>query len=190
MTLTDLIAHYGYIAVLVGTFLEGETVLILAGFAAHRGYLNIPLVAITALVGSFSGDQLYFFLGHRHGQALLRRFPRLQARVARVQNLLRRYHSPLILTLRFLYGLRTVGPIGLGMSGVSRGRFLVLNLIGAVIWVTLIGGAGYFFGVTLELFVTDIKRYEEATLWALAAFGVVVWVAYRLLRRNHARPRL
>ena len=41
MTLTALIASYGYYALFVGTFLEGETVLIAAGFAAHRGILDL-----------------------------------------------------------------------------------------------------------------------------------------------------
>ena len=44
MDLQGIIENYGFAAVLVGTFLEGETILILAGLAAHLGYLNLPLV--------------------------------------------------------------------------------------------------------------------------------------------------
>jgi membrane protein DedA with SNARE-associated domain len=40
MTLESILDPYGYLAVLVGTFLEGETILVLGGFAAHRGYLQ------------------------------------------------------------------------------------------------------------------------------------------------------
>ena len=63
MTLQSLIDTYGYLAILVGTFFEGETILVLGGFAAYRGYLHLPWVIIAAFVGSLCGDQLFFFLG-------------------------------------------------------------------------------------------------------------------------------
>ncbi|MBW2474086.1 MAG: hypothetical protein JRE56_05770 [Deltaproteobacteria bacterium] len=50
------IEHFGYLAILIGTFLEGETILILGGFAAHRGYLDLSLVIISAFIGTVFGD--------------------------------------------------------------------------------------------------------------------------------------
>ena len=61
-----LIQNYGYWAVFVGTFIEGETILLLGGFAAHRGYLALPWVIVAAFFGSLCGDQLFFFLGRKH----------------------------------------------------------------------------------------------------------------------------
>src|SRR5688572_33421924 len=49
--LTQLLDHYGYLAVLVGTVLEGETILILGGFAAHQGYLHLPFRSEERRVG-------------------------------------------------------------------------------------------------------------------------------------------
>ena len=48
MTLESIVDTYGYLAVLLGTFLEGETILVLGGFAAHRGYLALPWVIVAA----------------------------------------------------------------------------------------------------------------------------------------------
>jgi len=62
-TIRGLIDHYGYLAVFVGTILEGDTVLMLAGFAAHRGYLSLPLVLGAAALGGFLGDQFWYWLG-------------------------------------------------------------------------------------------------------------------------------
>ena len=78
----ELIQHYGYLAVAVGTFLEGETVLLLAGAAASRGHLALPTVIGVATLASFAGDQLFFLLGRRHGSRLLARWPSLHARTA------------------------------------------------------------------------------------------------------------
>ncbi|GAW66758.1 hypothetical protein GPEL0_01r2252 [Geoanaerobacter pelophilus] len=48
---------HGYWVLFLGTFLEGEAILIFAGFLAFGGYLNIYLVMLSALAGSFLGDQ-------------------------------------------------------------------------------------------------------------------------------------
>ena len=63
MDLLSIIENYGYAAILIGTFLEGETILVLAGVAAHQGYLVLTWVIIAAFVGSLCGDQLFFLFG-------------------------------------------------------------------------------------------------------------------------------
>jgi membrane protein DedA with SNARE-associated domain len=95
----------------------------MAGFAAYRGYLDLEKVILIALFAGFLGDQLYFFLGRRHGRDILTRFPTLKPRVERVDTLLRRYHLLLIPGIRFMYGLRIVGPIAFGMGRVEAVRF-------------------------------------------------------------------
>ena len=95
MSLAELFATYGYYAVFLGTFIEGETVLLLGGIAAHRGYLDLPTVIAVAFAGGWLGDQFYFFLGRRYGQAILMRFPALQIQAQKAQRLTQRYHAPL-----------------------------------------------------------------------------------------------
>lgn len=190
MSLHALLDSYGYLAVFVGTLLEGETILLMAAFAAHGGYLSLSLVMLTALAGGFLGDQFYFYLGKRHGQSLLDRFPSVAARATRVQGLLQRYHMPLIVSIRFMYGLRTVGPVAIGMSGVPWRRFLLLNLIGAALWAVLVSLAGYLMGTTLAWVAKDFRRYEEWVLWAMAGVGLLAWLLHRWLvwrgrRKSH-----
>ena len=60
MDLQSIIENYGYAAILIGTFLEGETILVLAGLAAHQGYLELTGVIFSAFLGSLCGDQLFF----------------------------------------------------------------------------------------------------------------------------------
>ncbi len=187
MSLAALLQDYGYAAVFVGAFLEGETFLIMAGFAAHRGYLDLPWVMGMAAVGGFLGDQMYFYLGRRYGLRILNRFPALKPRAAQAQALLSRYHLPLILGIRFLYGLRTVGPLAIGMSPVGWIRFFALNFIGAVAWAVLVGGAGYLFGQAMALVFDDLRRYEEALLALMALAGIVVWLYYRWRQRCASR---
>ena len=69
MDITSLITQHGYWLLALACIAEGETVLILAGFAAHRGYLDIRWVMLVAALGGFAGDQTLFWLGRQkeHG---------------------------------------------------------------------------------------------------------------------------
>lgn len=176
MSLTGLVAQYGYLAVFVGALVEGETMLVIAGFAAHQGYLSLPWVVALALCGGVLGDQACFLLGRRYGATLLARFPQLQPGIARVDLLLQRYHAWLIIGTRFMYGLRIAGPITIGMSRFPAWRFAALNLIGAALWAPLVAGAGYLFGHALELLFVDIRRFEEAALLVLFVFAATAWL--------------
>jgi len=173
--LETLIQHYGYLAIAVGTFLEGETVLLLGGFAAHRGYLDLIGVMAAAFVGSLAGDTLYFEIGRRKGMAFLERRPAWKKSVARVLSRVHTHQTLLILTFRFLYGIRTVAPFALGASGVSRPRFVVLNVASAALWASAVGALGYVLGNTLEAVLGDIERYERAVFAAIVAAGLALW---------------
>ncbi len=180
--LQDLIQQYGYLAVLIGTVLEGETVLLMAGYAAHRGYMDLGLVIVVGTFGGFVGDQFFFMLGRARGRQLLARFPAIQAQSARVQRLVDRYHTWLIVGVRFMYGLRVAGPVLLGMSEVSHGRFAVFNALGALLWAALIAGAGYAFGEAFQMVLADAKRYEALVLGVILLTGIGIWT-YRRTRR-------
>ena len=184
--LSSLIAQYGYLAVLLGTFLEGETILVLAGFAAHRGLLSLPGVMLAAFVGSLLSDQLFFFLGRRHGDALLARKPAWQSGVERVRSLLNRYHTALILIFRFLYGLRNITPFALGMSEVSTAQFMMLNAVGAAIWAVGVALLGWFVGAAAQQMLGHLERYERGIGAAIIAVGLGLWIWHRLAARRRA----
>lgn len=181
--LTQFIAEHGYLTVFIGTIVEGETVLVLGGFAVHQGYLSFLGVVACGLCGGWAGDLFFFFLGRRHGSALLKRYPRWNARAQQVNSWLLRYQAGVIIGVRFMYGLRVAGPIAIGMSDVPAWRFALFNFAGATIWALALAAAGYLFGQTLEWLFADIKRYEETTLlWILVV--AVVLGAFRHLRKR------
>ncbi len=171
-----MLVHFGYLAVLLGTFLEGETVLLMAGFAAHRGYLSLPGVIACAFLGTLLGDQLYFHLGRTRGPAFLARRPGWSRKVARAQALVQRHQDLVILGFRFLYGVRAVVPFVIGMSGVARGRFAALNAVAAAGWATAIGRLGYAVGEAAERALGEVERYELAVFAALAVLGAGFWL--------------
>src|SRR5271154_508190 len=115
LDLAALIDSYGYIAVAVGAFLEGETLLAFAGLAARRGLLELWIVIVVAAVFGFAGDQFYFLLGRYRGAKIIARYPGVQQRAEHFDRLLARWQAPLIVGVRFMYGFRIAGPLLLGM---------------------------------------------------------------------------
>ena len=182
MSAAEWITHYGYLAVLVGAFLEGESILVLAGFAAHQGYLDLRAVLLIAFVAGTLGDQVFFWIGRAWGPPLLQRFEPLALAGARVAPLLQRHDALLIFGIRFMYGLRVAGPVAMGALSVVPRRFAVFNILGAAVWAPLIGGSGYLFGHTLQALLGDIERYEGAILVAIVGGAVLVGLAHHWWR--------
>ena len=180
LDLAGLIDSYGYIAVFIGAFLEGETILALAGLASYRGYMDFWTVVVVAMMAGFLGDQFYFFLGRWKGQQLLRRFPHWQERAHKFDALLARWHAPLIIGIRFMYGFRILGPIMLGMGRVPSWKFVLYNFIGAAIWAPLIAGIGYKFGEMLETILGNMKRYEMWVFAAIILVGTTLFIIHRI----------
>jgi len=180
---TQLLAHYGYLALIVGCLLEGETILLLAGFAAHQGYLSLPLVILLAFASGTLGDQFFYLLGRHFGMRLLSRLPNAATRVDKVNRLLLRYHRGLIVAVRFMYGLRVIGPVIIGNSGVTPGCFVLFNMLGAALWATLVAGCGYLFGQTLQWLFIDLRHYE------LRAMLILLLCALILAGARHWRHR-
>ena len=183
----ELIANYGYIAVLIGTFFEGETILLIAGFFAHLGYLKLSYVIAAAFAGSLAGDQLFFYAGRIKGIELVNKRPVLRSKAERIFKLMHRHQTVLILGFRFLYGFRTITPVVLGASGISPVRFLILNICGALLWAVIIGVSGYYFGKALELLIGNIKQYEFWVITALLLTSFAVWIVDRWRENNRDR---
>jgi membrane protein DedA with SNARE-associated domain len=184
MSLADFLTNYGYMAVFAGSLLEGESLLILAGFAAQQGYLPLAWVVVVAFWGATLGDQIFFFTGRRWGEALLRRLPWTQSRAQRVNRLLLRYYGAVIIGVRFMYGFRIIGPIVIGMGSLSPWRFMTFNLIGAAIWSVTISGAGFLFGKSLQLMLGNVEHYEGLGALLLVSIAALVGVVHLVRLRK------
>jgi membrane protein DedA with SNARE-associated domain len=185
MDLPSLIETYGYFAILIGTFLEGETVLVLGGFAAQQGYLVLTWVILAAFAGSLFGDQLFFYLGRQHSRFVLSKRPAWEKKVDKAYRMLDRFQTPMILSFRFLYGLRTITPFVIGMSRVPVKKFVLLNATGALIWAIVVGSCGYLFGHALEIFIGKIKHYEMRVFAMIALVGLLIWCVHFYHQRKH-----
>lgn len=176
MDFHSLIADYGYWALFIGSFLEGETPLLIGGFLAHTGHLKLFYVMLFAGCGSFLGDQLYYYLGRYRGMSYIDSKPMWKKRADVIYKYLHRHPVLFILSFRFLYGLRTVSPFMVGASGYPPLRYSVLNIMGVIIWAVVIGCFGYYLGHFAEQFLSDIQSYEFWILGMIILLAASYWL--------------
>ena len=183
MDLETLITNYGYLAVLIGTLFEGESIMILGGFFAFRDYLDLPWVMVCGFLGTYSSEAFFYYLGKTRGAIFIKRKSKWRNKARRIFQLLHRHKYLLIIGHRFIYGMRSITPFAVGVSGIKPMTFAMLNAIGAALWTLTIGSAGYFFGHALNKHLAEIDRYEHWVL--LVVFGIIfcLWlVSYGLGR--------
>jgi membrane protein DedA with SNARE-associated domain len=144
------------------------------GLLAHRGLVPLWAAAGAATAGSFLIDQVFYSVGRHFSE-----HPRLQAMkrkpaFAKAIAALERHPTGFIFAFRFLYGLRTVSPVVIGIAGVPRVRFMVLNALAAVVWGTLFTLLGYGFGNGVEQVVGRLHPNTHLLVVAACAISAAL----------------
>ncbi len=179
MDYPSLVHHYGYAAIVLGTFFEGEAVLVLGGLAAQEGYLDLRVVLACGAMGVLASDQVCFVLGRCCGRRLLARFPRLQPRVGAALRMVERHQAWLAAGFQFIPGTSTVTPIAFGMSAIGAWRFLALDLAGIAAWTLAFVLGGFAAGSALARAWTDFGRHEWLIACATLGAGLAAWLVRR-----------
>ena len=174
--LRDYLQTHGYWVLFIGTFLEGEAILIMAGFLAFQGYLDVRAVIATAFFGSFLGDQFYFYLGYYKGKALLRRFHSIARKFREALRLIEKYGIFVAFISRYTYGFRIILPIILGITTLPPRTFLWINALSALTWAIVFALGGYLFGKSATLFLEDVGKYEHYLMLTLLGFIGAMWL--------------
>jgi membrane protein DedA with SNARE-associated domain len=182
MAFSHLIILYGYPIVFLGAIFEGETILILGGFAVQEQLMSFPLLLFFAFLGAICGDFGWFLLGRFRGEKILTSWTWLQKTSTRPRDMISSRPKTVALFLRFMYGFRHVVPFSLGMSNIRTRTFLVLNAIGACLWVVAAGTAGYLFGSVMEAYLGRIRHYEVRIIIIAVLIVVFINAGMRLFK--------
>lgn len=189
ISLEHLISQYGVLAVFLGAAFEGETAVFLGGIFAHRHFMSFFEAATAAALGSFAGDQAWFFAGrYANRLSIVQRFLKTEA-AQKVNHLLEAHPTGFILAFRFIYGMRTVSPIAIGLTSVPAWRFVILNFIAAVVWGFLITAIGYLFGNAVEAMFGRLRLHVHLII-AIAAIVIMVGALGWFIRKrlHHITP--
>ncbi|WP_172458493.1 DedA family protein [Helicobacter muridarum] len=171
------VEDWGYIILFCWSILEGEWGLLLSGIAAHQGYLNVYWCIFIAGLGGFTGDQIYFYIGRLNKGYVQIKFKSQRRKFALASSLMKKYGWPIIFIQRYMYGLRTIIPISIGLTRYSSVKFAIINLISAWIWaaVTIIP-AWYFGQEILDFLASFSSKVKKNPLVFLALFVIIMLI--------------
>jgi membrane protein DedA with SNARE-associated domain/membrane-associated phospholipid phosphatase len=161
----------------VGLFVPGQTVVVLAGFLAQQGILNLTAVVICAVIGAILGDLLGYVLGRKYGLQL---FKNQSGIIQDMAQLLKGHTFKTLVLGRFNSLTRAFAPFAAGASNVRPRSFLPANILGGVLWGATWVVVGYMFGASYEYVSESVSAI---LLGAGTAFSVVL-LAYYYLRKH------
>lgn len=176
----DFISKYGYYAIFLFACIEGEVALITAGILAHQGYLNIQNVILVAFLGTVIFEQCVYFVGRIYGRSLINKFPKYERIARRAMAFLRRYNTAFIFGYRFIYGIRNISPLIIGMARVPKLKYAILNFLASIVWSSSIASIGYFFAGALETASTSLQILQKALLFMF----ILVPIAFFYVKRK------
>jgi membrane protein DedA with SNARE-associated domain len=187
--------QYGYLGVAVTVFLEGfgvpaagETAIIAGAGAAGRGELNIVMLGVIAFAAAVCGDAVGYVIGRIGGRRLILRYGRYvrltPERFGHVEAFMTRNGAKVVVVARFVEGLRQLNGLVAGTTGMPWRRFLVADVIGAVLWVGVWTAVGYVAGDHWAQIKDGVLRYRPYVV-AGAVLVVVAVVVWRVRRHRH-----
>lgn len=158
----------------------GETILLLAAATAASGTSNIIWVILSAAIGAIVGDNIAFYLGRRHGGAILARVAHLdEAKLSRSQAFFDRHGAKTVFVARFIPLLRMVSAYLAGINQMQTTTFMFYNMLGGVVWAVTIGTVGYIFGRNIHVVEQALRRIGGLVAILLVVGLILYWLNRR-----------
>ncbi len=175
----EFLDQYGYLALLIGTFLEGETAILIASSLIYKGLFNFPITIIVAFLGSFISDWIYYLIGRLNGKYFLAKRPKLQARMAPLTKFFITHRLQILFSYRFLYGFRVIIPVMIGMSGLRPLSYLLYSTLTGLMWATVVSIAGYWVGRWFDLTTHIFEDNFFIIMLGFASLGLLIGFTVR-----------
>jgi membrane protein DedA with SNARE-associated domain len=191
MDFGQLVETIGPWAIALGSGFEGETAAIAGGVMAHRGIFPIWAAWLACAFGAFVADEMFFQIGRRFRDRPFVTRVRQRSAFAKAVAFIERYPNAFIFIFRFLYGLRTVSPIALGLTNIPFRRFAALNALACLVWSGIYTAIGFWFGPTVDRIIIALTPYKTELMIAFPIPGTcfLLWLLWRRWARKR-RERL
>jgi len=201
--MTELIAfllRYGYFVFFIAVFLEqfgvpipSAPVLIAAGALAAHGHLSFFKLLVLGVVASLMGDLVWYQLGRTRGHDVLRFLCRLSLEpdscVRHTENVFARHGDRALLLAKFIPGFGVAVPPMAGHLGMRLARFILLDVLGAILWICAFSGAGFLFSEQIEDVALTVARLGNGAV-ILAAGGLVGYLVGKYVQRRRYLRKL
>ena len=188
-----LMMDWGYLAIALAVLIEGEIFLIMVGIATATTLFSYPLVIIAATIGAIVHDNGIFIFSKIAGKKFMEKRPHWRKRADKSLRLIDKYDFWAILSIRFLYGLRTITIFIVGLGNVGKFKFVILDAISSFVWSTLYITLGYFSGHAILRFIDHvhitkwISHNKYLSIFILILLSSIIYLSYKILYKTLKR---
>lgn len=143
------LSTYGYVVLFLYSLGGGFVALLGAGVLSFMGKMDLSLSIAIAFVANFIGDALLFYMSRYHKTEMMEYFKKHRRKLAFSHLLIKKHGAWIIVIKKFIYGLKTLVPLAIGLTKYDFWKFSGYNALGAAIWAVVIGGGSYLGGGAL-----------------------------------------
>ena len=173
----DLIRDWGYIILFLYSFGGGFLALVVAGILAFSGELNIFVVILVAAAANFVGDQFLFTLARKNKAQAKQMMQKHRRKIAMAHLMMRKYGSWVIFLQKYIYGIKTLIPLAMGLTKYDYKKFILFNVFATALWAIFIGMASYMMGDLVYTYIEEFKSY------GLAVVAIILVSVFLLFRK-------
>ncbi len=163
----EFIREWGYIALFAYSFGGGFVGLVVAGVLSYAGDLNLVVSMIVAGSANFLGDQFLFYMARTNKTYANNTMKKYGRKVALAHLLMRRYGSPVVFIQKYIYGIKTLIPLAMGLTKYSFQKFTIYNVFATIVWAVVVGYASYLMGEIILTYAEEYKYYGVAVVLAI-----------------------
>jgi membrane protein DedA with SNARE-associated domain len=170
----QFIQDWGYIALFLYSFGGGFVGLAIASVLSYTGDLNIYISILVAGISNFIGGQFLFFLARKNKNYAKDMMKNSGRKIALVHLMMRRYGSFVVFIQKYIYGIKTLIPLAMGLTKYSATKFTILNALATIIWACIVGYLSYTAGSYILTLSEDFKYFGLAVV--LLIFLIISYV--------------
>lgn len=176
----DFIRDWGYIALFLYSFGGGFVGLVFAGVLSYAGDLNIFISMAVAGFSNFLGDQFLFFLARKNKNYAKDMMSKYGRKIALAHLMMRRYGSFVVFIQKYIYGIKTLIPLAMGLTKYSALKFSIFNIFATIIWSGVVGYASYVAG---ELILSSADDFKYIGLGIVAVVLLTITYIFKKIEK-------
>lgn len=175
--------QYGLWAVFFGSMVEADVMPVMSGAVAHLGYFGFAAALTASIGGMFAGDCIWYWLGRKFGSRI-EKSAFYRKHLPKTEKFIGKIGVWQILAARIIYGTRNATMLFWGIRKLAFAKFAAINLVGCLIWGTILTSLGYFLSFGTATIIGDVKRVEIGLLIAVAiALFIVLLIKFLKSKR-------
>ena len=169
------LATYGYIGLFLYSLGGGFVALVGASVLSFMGKMDLTLSMSIAFVANALGDVLLFYMARYQRSMMMEGIRKHRRKLALSHIMMKKYGSWIILIQKFIYGIKTLIPIAIGLTKYEFKKFAILNVASSAVWTLVVGFGSYYFGGGLVKVAESVSANPWIAPLVLAVFGGALW---------------